>query len=195
MSVDNKLMKVSRFLDGELTGLEMDQVEKIIDNDEDAKSFIIDAAKANGYARSFFKNEVHGSEIVLSGNNRKPGFKLMLQAASILFLLGIGILMGNYMYGRTPSNFAISDNIINPAYQNVLNTVLENYRSGVSYSSDMPELNMQITIIPEKTYKFKDGFYIRKFVIIQGDSNKNIGIKGFAERKSKNLWEIKTLEF
>jgi len=195
MNIENELTKISMFLDGELSNSEMNKVEKIIDTSDDAKNFIINAAKANAYSKSFFRNEIDKNEIVLPDNNRKFRFKFMLQAASIVFLLGIGILMGNIIYDRPVSNFAFTDNIINPAYQNVLNTVLENYKSGVPYKGRIPELDMQITIIPEKTYKVSDGYYIRKFVIAQGISDKNIGIKGFAERKSKESWEIKTLEF
>ena len=200
MDIDNKFTKVSMFLDGELPNSEMNQVEKIIDTDDEAKSFIIDAVKANSYSKSFFKNEMPGTEIVLPDKKRKPVFKLMLQAASVLALFGIGILMGHMMDGRaTPPGIKFADNIINPAYQNVLNTVLEKYKSGVPYTGRIPEMDVQINIVPEKTYKSKDRHYIRKFVIIQGASEraseKNSGIKGFAERKGKDLWEIKTLEF
>ncbi len=195
MNIDNKLTKVSMFLDGELPNSEMNKVEKMIDNNDDAKAFIINTAKANAYSKSFFRDETDANEIILPDNNRKFSFKFMLQAASIVFLLGIGILMGNIIYGRSASNIALTDNIINPAYQNALNTVLENYKSGVPYIGRIPELDIQITIIPEKTYKFNDRYYVRKFVITHGLSDKNMDIKGFAERKSKELWKIKTLAF
>jgi len=55
----------------------------------------------------------------------------MFQAASIIFIVGMGILMSNLFYDRSGSKLALTKNLINPTYQNVVNTALENYKSGV----------------------------------------------------------------
>lgn len=195
MNSDDKLIKVSMFLDGELSNTEMSAVEKIIDADDDVKVFIINDAKARAYSKSFFRNEMPEDEINLVDNKKEYNFKFMLRAASIIFLVGIGILMSNLIYDRSGSNPAFTDNLINPIYQNVLNTALENYKSGVPYKSMVPGIEMHITVIPEKTYKYNDKNYIREFVITYDLNGKTIGAKGFAERKNKESWEIKTLTF
>jgi len=197
MNIDDKLTRVSMFLDGELSTVEMSAVEKIIDEDDDVKVFIINDAKARAYSKSFFRNEMPEDEIILPDNKKEHGIKFMLRAASIIFLVGIGILMGTLIYDRPGSNPVFTDNLINPTYQNVLNTALENYKSGVPYKQMIPGagIEMHITVIPEKTYKVTDGNYIRKFIIEYDLGGKTIGVKGFAERKNKESWEIKTLTF
>jgi hypothetical protein len=195
MTCDDKLTKVSMFLDGELSNVEMNDVEKIIDEDDDIKTFIINDAKACAYSKSFFRNEMAGDEIILPDHKKAYSHKFMLMAASFIFLVGIGILMSNLIYDRSGSNPAFTANLINPIYQNVLNTALENYKSGVQYKSMIPEIEMHITVIPEKTYKYNDGNYIRKFVISYDLGGKTIDAQGFAERKNKESWEIKTLTF
>jgi len=61
--------------------------------------------------------------------------------------------------------------------------------------SMIPEMAMHITVIPEKTYKYNDKNYIREFVITYHLDGKTKDAKGFAVRKNKELWEIKTLAF
>ena len=195
MIIDDKLTKISMFLDGELSNAEMNHVEKIIDKDDDARAFIINAVKGSAYSKSFFRNEMIEGEIILPENKKEHSFKFMLRAASILLLVGIGILMSNIIYDRSGSNFAFTDDIINPVYQNILNTALENYKSGVPYTSKIPEMEMHITVTPEKTYRYNDRNYIRKFAITYDLGGKTIGVNGFAERKNKESWEIKTLTF
>lgn len=195
MNIEEKLTKVSMFLDGELTESGMNNVEKIIDNDDEIKSFIINSVKTTAYSKSFFRNEIDKDEINMPDNQKKFGFRILLQAASVILLLGIGVLAGTLLNNRSGANFVLADNIINPAYQNILNTALENYKSGEPYKTLIPELDLQVTIIPEKTYKYNNRFYIRKFVITYDIAGKSIGINGFAERKGQQSWEIKTLEF
>lgn len=195
MNIDDKLTKISLFLDGELSNAEMNNIEKIIDKDDDAKTFIINTVKASAYSKSFFRNEMPENEIILPGNKKKYNFEFMLRAASIIFLVGIGILISNIIYDRSGSKLAFTDNLINPIYQNILNTALENYKSGVPYKTSIPEIEMHITVIPEKTYKYNDKNYIRKFVITYNLGGKTIGVNGFAERKNKESWQIKTLTF
>ncbi len=195
MMIDDKFTKISMFLDGEMSNAEMNTIEGIIDNDDEAKEFIINAIKANAYSKSFFRSEMPENEVFLIENKKEPHFKFLLRAASIVFLIGMGILMGNLFYqkpGLTPS---FADSIINPVYQNILNTALENYKSGDPYTSSIPGIEMHVTIIPEKTYKYNNKNYIRKFVIKYAYDGKNVGVSGFAERKNKESWEIKTLTF
>ncbi len=193
MNIDNKLNKVSMFLDGELSNTEMNKAEKIIDSDDDVKDFIISSAKATAYSKSFFRNEIYENENKMPENKTTNSFRFMLKAASILLLVGIGILAGGIFRDRPGSNLAFKGNIINPAYQNILNIALENYQSGKPFKSNLSEPGEQITIIPVKTYKYNDKYYLRKFKIICNLSGKTININGFAERKSKESWEIKTL--
>lgn len=193
MNIDDKFSKISMFLDGELSNAEMNNVEKIIDHDEAATAFIINAVKANAYSKSFSRNEMGETELLIPDKKRVNKYNWMLKAASIIFFVGIGTFMGNLLYDRPGSNFTLSENVINPVYQNVLNAALENYASGEPYTQNISELNMQITVIPEKTYKYKDRNYIRKFVIKYNLGDKAVNINGFAERKSKKAWEIKTL--
>ncbi len=195
MSIDDKFTRVSMFLDGELSDAEMNNVEKIIDKDDEVKIFILNSVKARAYSKSFFRNEMDEDNIILPDNKKQGRVKLLLRAASIVFFIGLGVLLSNSIYNRPGSNPAFTDSIINQAYQNILNTVLETYKSGVPYESRIPEIEMHITVIPEKTYKYKNKNYIRKFVITYDIGGRTIDINGFAERKKKELWEIKTLTF
>lgn len=195
MNLDDKFSKISMFMDGELSNAEMNNVEKIIDNDDGAKLFLINAIKSSAYSKSFFRNEMAESETDLPDDKKEYAFKFMLRAASVLFLVGIGILMSNTIYNRWNLNPSFTDDMINPVYQNALNTALENYKSGVPYKSEIPEMKIHITVIPEKTYRDNNRNYIRKFVITYDLGGKTIGVNGFAERKKKESWEIRTLSF
>ena len=195
MNIDEKLIKASRFMDGELSGFEMDKIEKMIDEDHDMRDFIINAVKGNAYIEHSFKNQKNIDGVVMPDNSKKDRLKVFLRAASVILLVGIGILMSSVTPDKTGSDFAFADSMINPMYQAVINTALEKNRSGVAYKSRFPEMGTNITIVPEKTYRHNNSNYIRKFLITYSLGGKTMGAKGFAERKSKELWEIKTLIF
>ncbi|MCF6249411.1 MAG: hypothetical protein L3J69_18955 [Desulfobacula sp.] len=195
MDIKNKFDKVSMFLDGELPSAQMNRIEKIIDTDDDVKEFIVNSAKAVAYSKSFFKNETDQTEVIMLERKAKDTFGYVLKAASIILLVGIGIIAGSIFNPKPGLNPVFTGNIINPAYQEVLNMALENYKSGIPFKGRLPEQDIQITIIPEKTYKYNNRSYLRKFKIIYDFSGDTVNINGFAERKSKESWEIKTLSF
>jgi hypothetical protein len=193
MDINDKYTKTSMFLDGELSVAEMNSVEKMIDHEEDVSTFKINSAKANAYSKSFFRNQTDETEPILPNKMRTNNFNWLLKAASIIFFIGVGTFIGNLFYDRSGPNISLADNVINPIYQNALNMALENYTSGEPYTQKISGLNMQITVIPEKTYRDKDRKYVRKFIIKYDLGDKIIDINGFAERKSRESWKVKTL--
>jgi hypothetical protein len=196
---------LSAYIDGELDPPDMRAVDLYLEKDEDAKRFVLEAARTaallRARSRSIRQEEVPERLLAplrsrpVSGMHRRPIFSVLLRSAAALIIGLLGFGSGILLEQKT---IEIVPTVVTPLpaqYSDVVNTALEYNLSGKPRQWRAPKSSIILTVTPVKTYRDKDGIYYREFKLEIASEADRSQISGLAYRTIQGRWKTKALFF
>jgi hypothetical protein len=198
-------MMLSAYIDGELDLATMREMDRRLEKDEDAKQFVLEAARTAALLRANTRRtqQEEVPQRLLdslrprhrSGLHRRPMVSYMLRAAAVLIIgllgFGSGILLERKTVDIVPAMIAP----LPTRYRDVVNAALEYNLSGTPRQWRAPNSSIILTVTPVKTYRDKVGVYYREYKLeIASKADRN-QINGLAYRTLKGNWKTKALFF
>lgn len=196
-------MTLSAYVDGELDPPAMREVKLFIENDTQARRYVLDAMHTTMLLKAAMCDAAHepvperlhntvikpASGRVSGPRDHFPAFK----AAAAFALLTLGIGLGSIL---RPGNDIPSRSVgplLPAAYQQVVNETLEHHLSGNPLSMDLNSGNQHIIITPIKTYRDPDGRYFRDYYLEVKSPETHQRYKGMAYRNGPSQWRTTAL--
>lgn len=196
---------LSAYLDGEIDLDTVDRVESQIDEDPEARRYIVDAVKATARLRVTLNGTLderipdrllhavaaRGTTGIRKAESRSP----LLRIAATLLLVLIGFGSGvHFDRNRKETVSALVPAIPEP-YSQVVHKALEYDLSGSIRKWQAPNVSLTVLVTPVKTYRDPRGTYFREYrleVITEAETNQ---IRGLAYRDANGIWKTKALIF
>ena len=203
MAAEFDHLTLSAYMDGELDPQTMQSVERYLDNDADARRFVIEAMRTTVLLRAGSNAALHEpvpSRLLdvfapppekrrLWPRGHFPAMKLAAALALVVVGVGLGLIYQPTAAppGQWPSFQPLS------AYRQFISQSLETQLSGDPLALDLNAAGERIIITPIKTYRNKDGQYYRGFTmeLITGDAQRTY--RGMAYRMGKSDWRTAAL--
>jgi len=195
---------LSSYVDGELDQESIREVEAFLENDSDARKYVVNAIRTTARLRESM-NKVLYEEVpehlirtVLPQQKKEARFSTVFQpllrmaAAIILILLGFGAGWLIPTNGDKP--FSTLATPFPASYNQVMNEAMEYNLSGASRQWESPENQAVIIVTPVKTYRDKNGQYFREFRMELTTATEHRQIKGLAYRQ-KGEWKTKAVYY
>ena len=195
---------LSSYVDGELDPESMREVEAFLEGDDDAQKYVVNAIRTTARLRESM-NKVLYEEVpthlinaIMPQQKRQSRLSTALHpmfrmaAAIILILLGFGAGWLVPTNGDQPS-------FIMPApfpatYNQVVHEAMEHNLSGAPRQWQSPENQAVIIVTPVKTYRDKNGQYLREFSMEVSTPTERRQVNGLAYRQ-KGEWKTKAVYF
>ena len=194
---------LSAFLDGELDAASMSEADMLIEKDEAARKYVLDAVRATAFLRAKMKNillEEHPKRLLDALYTQKVtkdkwlfNRSALLRVAAVLILSLLGFGSGMLLERSTIDQFPAFINPLPEPYCNVVDKALEFNRSGTPQEWKAPGGAVAVKVTPIKTYRDKDGVYYREYQLEVASATERSQINGLAYRKVKGEWETKAL--
>jgi hypothetical protein len=190
-------------VDGELDRQTMREVERFLDNDAQARQFVLDAMHATVLLRAGGSEAVHEpvperlrQVFVRPAENTRPWREMRwpaLRLAAAVALLVVGAGLGLIFKPGPQSANSLPFHLLPTAYQQAINQSLENHLSGDPFSVDLGDGSRRIVITPIKTYRNPEGQYYRGYdmeLIADGHQQR---LRGMAYRAGQAEWRTTAL--
>jgi anti-sigma factor RsiW len=195
---------LSSYVDGELDPESMQEVEAFLEQDDDARKYVVNAIGTTARLRESM-NKVLYEEVpahlinaILPQQKRQgrlstalhPMFRLAAAIILILFGFGAGWLVptiGDQPSFVMPVPFPAS-------YNQVVQEAMEHNLSGAPRQWQSPENQAVIIVTPVKTYRDKNGQYFREFRMEVSTPTERRQVNGLAYRQ-KGEWKTKAVYF
>ena len=201
---DNEIM-LSAYLDGELDAGKMFEADMLLEKDDAARRYVLDAVRTTAFLRADTNKVVHEElpqRLLESLGERqtakprpKPVLPHLLRVAAVLILgllgFGGGMLLERFNESHLPA-------VITPLpsmYSDVVDKALEYNLSGTPQKWQAPGSAVAVTVTPVKTYRDKNGVYYREYRLEIASNNERSRINGLAYRTLKGHWKTKALFF
>ena len=193
---------LSAYIDGELDPETMHAVEMFINENENARRYILEAVRVNAGLRASMNMTLHEEipQSLLNGITERATKKTgraapLLRIAAAIILVVIGLGAGTLL--RSNKNLPYSAAIMPfPAqYNQVIEEALENNVSGSSRQWQEPRSTLIVDVTPVRTYRDKQGTYYREFRLEVTSSNEHSQLNGLAYRDVNGKWQTKVLYF
>ncbi len=194
---------LSAYMDGELDQQTMQSVERYLDNDADARRFVIEALRTTVLLRAGSNEALHEPvpHRLLNVIARRPekrrlwprGHFPVMKLAAALALVVVGVGLGLiFQPTEAPPGQRLSYQPLS-AYRQFISQSLETQLSGDPLALDLDVAGERIIITPIKTYRSKEGHYYRRYTmeLISGDSQQTY--RGMAYRIGKSDWRTAAL--
>jgi hypothetical protein len=195
---------LSAYIDGELDLDTMSEVETLLEQDEKARHYILNAVKTSAYLRSSanaaLEEEVPDRLLDMFSPPQSPkrqrrwsAHPLYSMAAVLLVLIGMGTGLWIELNGnsRIPAMMLP----LPDRYHQIVNETLEHNISGASKQWREPQISSIITVTPVRTYRDQNGLYYREYRMeVATDTDRN-QVKGLAYRDANGDWKTKALYF
>ena len=197
-------LTLSSYVDGELDRRTMQEVEDFLDQDRDARQFVLEAMRTTVLLRAGSTETLHEpipdrlQETVapLATPPRSfrpeawfPGVRLAAAFALVVIGVGLGILFKPGAEKGPQQPF----HLLPTAYQQVINQSLENQLSGDALALDLETPGLRIVITPIKTYRNKTGQYYRGYTMELISGNEKQTFRGMAYRSGRSDWRTTAL--
>ena len=196
---------LSAYIDGELDTDTMSEVESILEQDENAQRYILNAVKTTALLRSSvnaaLEEEVPDRllDMISSSRSQKTHRRwsthpIFRTAAAVLLVL-IGIGAGLRIEKNGNDNMPAMILPLPDRYRQIVNETLEHNLSGASRQWREPQIPFMVTVTPMRTYRDRSGLYYREYRLeVTTDTNRN-QINGLAFRDANGNWNTKALYF
>lgn len=194
---------LSAFLDGELDPAAMSEADMLLEKDESARSYVLDAVRATAFLRAKMKKVLHEEQPkrLLDALNTQKITKQrsvfahasLMRVAAVLILSLLGFGSGMLLERSTIEQFPAFINPLPEPYCNVVDKALEFNRSGTPQEWQAPGGAVAVKVTPIRTYRDKNGVYYREYQLEVASSTERSQINGLAYRKLKGEWETKAL--
>jgi hypothetical protein len=203
MAAEYDQLTLSAYMDGELDRQTMSEVERYLDNDAEARRFVLEAMRTTVLLRAGSNEALHEpvptrlQNVFADPPLRSslwqgldfPGLKLAAAFALVVVGVGLGLIFQPTAdpVGQLPS-FQLPS-----AYRQVISQSLETHLSGDPLAFDLNAAGHRIVITPIKTYRDKNGQYYRRYTmeLISGDSQRTY--RGMAYRTGRSDWRTTAL--
>ena len=191
---------LSSYVDGELDPESMQTIEALIENDSNARKYIINAIRTTARLRGSY-NKVLYEEIpesltqtIISRPNKRrylsPVFRIA--AAISLIVLGFGARSLITVNGDRPLTALITP--FPASFNRVVTDAMEHNLSGAPRQWQSPENNFVVTVTPVRTYRDKNGKYLREYRMEVNSASQRLQINGLAYRL-KGEWKTKAVYY
>lgn len=196
---------LSAYVDGELDADAMRKAEQLIEKDQEARRFVLNAIKSTAFLRAGMNKVLHEEvpERLLAvfdsketpktrpGTFFQPFFRMA--AALVLVLLGFGAGTLLKLGDKNPLPALIYPW---PAeYSRVVNEALESNVSGISREWQSAQTPVSIKVTPIKTYRYRDGRYYRKYRMEATTAKECTKMNCLAVRVGQQHWQTIALFF
>jgi len=200
---DTKML--SAYVDGEIDLDTVGRIESQLDNDLEARRYVIDAVKATARLRATLNSALderipdrllHAAAVKGTTGIRKAIWRspLIRIAATVLLVMigfGSGVFVDRNRQDMT-SGFVPA---IPEQCGQVVNKSLEYDLSGTIRKWQAPNVSLTVLVTPVKTYRDPRGTYFREYrleVVTEAETNQ---IRGLAYRDAHGIWKTKALIF
>jgi anti-sigma factor RsiW len=196
---------LSAYIDGELEPTTMREVDLYLEEDEDARRFVLEATRTAALlradARRIRQEEIPERLLALlhsrraSGLHRRPSYSVLLRSAAALIIGLLGFGSGIFLQRQTVEIVPTVMAPLPAQYSDVINTALEYNLSGKARQWRAPKTSTILTVTPVKTYRDKDGTYYREYKLEIASKTDRSQINGLAYRTLQGRWKTKALFF
>ena len=194
---------LSAYIDGELDTSTLNEVDLLLEKDQGAIRFILDAVRTTALLRAKMNDILHEdipqrlfdtlSTRQISRSHRKALIPHLLRVAAVLILGLIGFGTGMLMERNAGDNFSAVITPLPAQYSHFVEAALENNLSGKPRELLAP--SARVTVTPIKTYRNKSGVYYREYHLEVVTRNERSQINGLAYRTGKGQWKTSALFF
>lgn len=195
---------LSAYVDGELDAQSMQAVEAFIENDAEARSYVLNAMKINARLRGAMNNVLHEKipEHLIDTIITRPEAKAwqsglsqpMLRLAASVVLILFGFAAG-WLIPANPGAPAFTLPTPFPAgYNRVVQEAMEFNLSGTPRQWQSPENEAVVVVTPVKTYRDQNGQYLREFRMEVSTPTQTRQVNGLALRQNGE-WQTKAVYF
>ena len=205
MTQANNEEMLSAYIDGELEAGAMREVDLLLEEDEAARKFVIEAVRTSALLRADM-NDVLTEEIPArlletlkpdpkTKSGRHSTIHNLLRVAAVLVLGLIGFGTGMLMDSNIREQFPAAIAPLPARYNNVVEAALENNLSGKPQEWQAPRNAVAVKVTPIKTYRDKNGVYYREYRLEVETGTKRSQINGLAYRTVNGHWKTKAIFF
>ena len=196
---------LSAYMDGELDADTMFEVDTFLDQDKNARRYILNAVKTNAYLRSSthaaLQEEVPDRllDMLSSPQTQKSGRRWsthpLYRVAAAVLLVFIGLGAGQWIDLTGSRQIPAMMLPLPDRYHQIVNQTLEHNLSGTPAKWQEPQIPFFITVTPVRTYRDPNGLYYREYHMeVATDTDRN-QVKGLALRDANGNWKTKALYF
>ena len=193
---------LSSYIDGELDTETMHAVDRYIQENEDAKHYILQTVKVNAGLRAAMNATLHEEipqrllDTVKNTPKIETGrFSPLLRIAAAVVLVFIGLGAGTFMRSNKDLPFSTAMMPLPARYSHVIEEALENNVSGKSHQWQEPRSTLRVDVTPVKTYRDKQGTFYREYRLEITSPNERSQLNGVAYRDDSGRWQTKVLYF
>jgi hypothetical protein len=195
---------LSSYVDGELDPDSMREVEAFIENDANARKYVVNAIKTTARLRQTMNKVIyeevpeHLIRTILAQRKkdelRFPAFHPLFRMAAALLLVLVGFGVGSFFQTTGNESFSTLSTPFPASYSRVVEEALEHNLSGTPRQWQSPQDQVVITVIPVKTYRDKNGQYFREYRLEVSTEKERRKINGLAYRQN-GKWKTKAVFF
>ncbi len=193
---------LSSYIDGELDTETMHAVDMYIQENEEAKCYILQTVKVNADLRASMNATLHEEipgqllDAVKNVPKKETGrFAPLLRIAAAIVLVFIGLGAGTFMRSNKDLSFSTAMMPLPARYSHVIEEALENNVSGTSHQWQEPQSTLRVDVTPVKTYRDKQGVFYREYRLEITSANERSQLNGVAYRDDSGKWQTKVLYF
>ena len=196
---------LSAYMDGELDTDTMLEVEAFLEQNQEARRYILNAVRTHAHLRSATQTTLQEGipDRLLNMLNSPPSQKTkpnwsvqpLFRLAAAVLLIFIG--MGAGLWIDSTDNGAVPAMMLplTDRYRQIVNETLEHNLSGTSGQWHEPGSQFIVTVTPVRTYRDQNGLYYREFSMeVATDTDRN-RFNGLAFRDTNGDWKTKALYF
>ena len=196
---------LSAYMDGELDAETMLEVDALLEQDQKARRYVLNAVKTNAHLRSLthaaLQEEVPDRllDVLSPPQAQESGSRWFIQplyrmaAAVLLVFMGMGAGLWIDLNGSKQIPAMMLP--LPDRYHQIVNQTLEHNLSGTSAKWHEPQIPFIITVTPVRTYRDQNGLYYREYHMeVATDTDRN-QVKGLAFRDADGNWKTKALYF
>jgi len=196
-------LTLSAYIDGELDAETMREVDSFLEQDHNARQYVLNAIRATARLRSLMNADLNAEvpERLVAAVRPQPAEKrhrkalthpvFRMAAAILLVLLGFGA--GAFLQRGGNGDFSMLTTALPARYSQVVDQALEYNLSGTPREWQAPQSALTVKVTPVKTYRDRSGLYYREYRLEVRAARESRQIKGLAYRTAGGKWKTKAV--
>ncbi len=197
--------KLSAYMDGELDADAMHEVEKILEQNESAREYVLDAVRSTARLRGGMNAVLHEAvpgrlldtidTPARQKPRRSPMIHQLVRIAAVFILVFTGFAVGTMVDRERPKSLFPLMAPLPADFNWMVSAALEHKLSGTSREWHPPRTPLTVTVIPLKTYRDRNGIYFREYRLEVVAADELRWVNGLAYRITGGQWKTRALFF